>query len=110
MDAHPDPYLRRFLADTLALWQIEGAVESGEAPVVAMVRAAKGATIWIERADSGPFRWLVRWRSASEAAGGPREKHPRGCASLLGVLGAMRSALGIDRGSALRIAPAPMEQ
>jgi hypothetical protein len=98
--------LRDFLADSLALWRVAGRVEAGEAPVVAVVRADDGAIVWIERppGDAPPCRWLVRWRAAGEDPGGPREERPRPCASLVGVLGAMRGALGVNRGSAVRIA------
>jgi G3E family GTPase len=99
---------RTFLAETLALWGIDGAVEAGDAPVVATIRTQTGAIVWIERAEAGtPFRWLVRWRAAGEAAGGPREQRPRACASLVGLLAALRSALGVERGAAVRVAAAP---
>jgi len=105
----PDPArIRDLLADSLALWGVAGAVEPGVHPAVAVIRAADGATLWVERLDTPgvPFRWQVRSRGAGEAAGGPGERRPRACASLVGVLGAVREALGIERGSALRIAPA----
>ena len=52
-----------------------------------------------------PFRWAVRWRAAGEPPGAPRELRPRLCGSLVGVLSALRSALGVDRGTPVRIAP-----
>ncbi|MDB5862523.1 MAG: GTP-binding protein, partial [Betaproteobacteria bacterium] len=100
-----------FLAETLALWGIDGAVEAGDAPVVATILTKTGAIAWIERAETGtPFRWLVRWRAAGEAAGGPREQRPRACASLVGLLAALRGALGVERGAAVRVAAAPVDR
>ena len=101
--------VREFLADSLALWQVAGAVEAGTAPVVAVVHADAGATIWIERPaeDDAPWRWFVRWRTLDM-----REERSRPCASLVGLLNAVRGALGVERGSALRVmaeaAPAPV--
>jgi len=106
-----DLCLEGFLTDSLALWRVSGAVERGELPVVAIIRADNGAIVWIERpADKDtPFRWAVRWRVAGDAPGGAREQRPRHCASLVGVLKALRSALDVDRGSPVRIAPAPAD-
>ena len=104
-----DVRVRNFLADSLALWRVSGTVEIGEHPVVAVVRARDGTIVWIERPDGQEqaYRWLVRWRGAGESPGGPREQRPRACASLVGMLTAIRGALGVDRGSAIRIVPAP---
>ena len=98
--------LRAFLTDTLKLWRIEGTVESGNAPVVAHIRADSGALAWVERAPGdAPYRWAVRWRAAGEPAGATRELRPRTCGSIVGVLAALRSALDVDRGTPVRIAP-----
>jgi hypothetical protein len=104
-----DSCFRNFLADSLALWRVAGTVDAGEGPVVAVVRADDGAIVWIERPSGQelPCRWLVRWRGAGEAPGGARERRPRACASVVGILGAMRGALGVNRGNAVRIAAAP---
>jgi G3E family GTPase len=69
---------------------------------------ADAALVWVEPAMDRalPFRWLVRWRAAGEAAPGARERHPRACASLVGVLSALRTALGVERGAAVRVAGA----
>ena len=100
--------LRVFLAESLELWQVTGTVQAGQAPIVAEIRAASGAIVWVERAgDDTPFRWLARWRGAGDAPGGVRELRPRACGSLVGLLGAVRDALGVERGSAVRIVPAP---
>ena len=104
-----DSRLRGFLTDSLALWRVAGTVEAGEGPVVAVVRADDGAIVWIEHPSGQelPCRWLVRWRGAGEVSGGPREQRPRACASVVGMLGAVRGALGVNRGSAVQIAPVP---
>ena len=101
--------LLRFLTDTLALWGVAGEVEAGEAPIAAVIRTHEGAVVWIERTSGAPGmpRWLVRWRAAGDAPGsGPREKHPRACASVIGLLNAIRNALAVNRGSAVRVVPA----
>ncbi len=95
--------VREFLADSLALWNVAGRVEAGAAPVVAVIRADAGGTVWVERpADDAPWRWFVRWQGA-----GMRDERSRPCASLVGLLNAVRGALGVERGNAVRIAPAP---
>jgi G3E family GTPase len=100
--------LRTVLTESLTLWGISARVERGAAPAVAEIRATDGTIIWIELAGEGmPFRWTVRWRPGNEAPGGAREKRRRHCPSLVGVLNAMRGALGVERGAALRVAPAP---
>jgi hypothetical protein len=103
-----DLRLRTFLEESLDLWGIEGRVDSGEHPAVAIVRATDGTIVWIERPldEQAPFRWLVRWRAAGAAPGGAREQRPRPCGSLVGVLKTLRGALDVDRGGAVRIVPA----
>ena len=105
--AQPSPV--DFLAETLALWGVAGTVEPGAGPLIAVVRAGTGAIAWIERVDDEglPFRWAVRWRAAGDAPGALRERRPRMCGSLVGVLSALRSALDVERGTPVRIAPAP---
>ena len=100
--------LRAFLDESLALWQVAGTVHSGDEPVIAEIRAASGAVAWVERAaDDTPFRWFVRWRAAGDVPGGVRELRPRACGSLVGLLTAVREALGVERGSAVRVVAAP---
>ena len=98
-----------FFESTLELWRVSGSVNPGDAPIAAIVRSDAGATVWIERdtAAQTPFRWSVRWRVAGEAPGGARELRPRACGSLVGVLSALRAALGVDRGTPVRIAATP---
>jgi hypothetical protein len=88
-----DERIREFLSDSLALWRVAGTVEPGEAPIVAVIRARDGTTLRVER-KSPPFRWIVH------------ADRPRPCASIGGVLNALRSALGVARGDALRVAAA----
>ena len=89
-----DDRIREFLKDSLALWRVDGTVEAGETPVVAVIRAHDGPTVRVER-KSPPFRWLVH------------AERPRPCASIAGVLNALRGALGVERGTAIRVTPAP---
>jgi G3E family GTPase len=96
---------RDFLRDTLDLWRVRATVEPGEAPIVATISTEDGARLWIERqAQGAPFRWRLRCREAGASEGSPREQRPRPCASISGVLNAMRLALGIDRGTPVRVA------
>jgi hypothetical protein len=98
--------VRGFLADSLALWKVAGSVEAGASPVVAVIRVSGSATVWVERPVGFdlPFRWFVRWRSP-----GMHEERSRPCASLVGMLNTVRGALGVVSGSAVRIAPAPLD-
>jgi G3E family GTPase len=101
--------LRDFVAETLRLWDVAGSVAPGEGETVAVSTAR--AHVWIEPVTDAtlPFRWMVRWRNAGEAAPGARERHPRACASIGGVLAALRTALGVERGAAVRVAAAAAE-
>lgn len=103
-----DQRIRAFLEESLALWQVAGEVQVAAMPIIAEIRTGNGAFVWVERAGDGtPFRWLVRWRAAGDAPGGVRESRPRACGSLVGLLAAVREGLGVERGSALRVAAAP---
>ena len=102
--------LHTFLIETLALWGVSGEVTESRVSSRCEVLAANGTHIWIERAGSDtPFRWLARWRKAGDAPGGVRELRPRACSGLVGLLAALREALDVDRGSAVRIVPAPVD-
>lgn len=105
--AAADDRLRAFLADSLALWEVAGTVEAGAAPVVACILAANGARIEIERvADAqAPFRWFVRVPPVQAADGGTYQRHPRPCTSIVGVLHAIRAALGVQLAGRARIVP-----
>jgi len=87
-----DDRIRELLSDSLALWRVAGSVEAGDAPMVAVIRASDGTVLRVER-KSPPFRWIVH------------AERPRPCASIGGVLNALRSALGVARGDALRVTP-----
>jgi hypothetical protein len=104
-----DDSVRALLSDSLQLWCVEGVVERGETPVLAVIRAGTGTIVWIERVSAAdiPFRWAVRSRAAGDAPGGAREVRPKGCSALAGMLKAVRHALDVDRGSPIRIAPQP---
>lgn len=101
--------LRALLAETLRMWQVSGTVEPGAAGSVACIHAHDGTTMLVERdcAPGSPFRWMVRWTSGASAE---RTSRSRPCSSLVGVLSALRLALGVERGSALRIAAEPAER
>lgn len=100
--------LRAFLAESLALWHVDGTVHAADAPIIAEVRAVSGTIVWVERGGAEtPFRWLARWRRAGDAPGGVRELRPRACGSLVGLLAALREALGVERGSPIRVVSAP---
>ena len=95
-----DERVRAFLADSLALWRVAGTVDAGEPPTVAVIRTEAGAIVSVERPAQAdmPFRWIVRARGSERA---------RPCASLVGLLNGLRNVLGVERGAAVRIAPAP---
>ena len=102
MNAVQAERMREFLGDSLALWGVEGSVEPGTSPVLAVIRVNPGTTVWIERpaGEDVPWRWFVRWRDPDMNA-----ERSRPCASLVGLLSTMRVALGIVRGDAVRIVP-----
>ena len=98
--------VRAFLADSLALWMVDGTVRAGALPVVAVIEARGGTTVCVEypAGNDVPWRWFVRWRSPEM-----RDERTRPCASLVALLNTLRGALGVERGSALRIAASPSE-
>ena len=99
------PNVVPFLADSLALWQVDGTAEPGTLPVVAVIRAGD-CVVWVEQNANNdvPWRWFVRWRDAVM-----RDERSRPCASLPGMLNAVRRALNVERGNAVRIAPSPRD-
>ncbi|HEV7819597.1 MAG TPA: hypothetical protein VGO84_00350 [Burkholderiales bacterium] len=88
-----------FLADSLALWELGATVDAGTAPVIAVIHAGE-CTVWVEqnRNDEVPWRWFVRWRDADM-----REERSRPCPSVAGMLNAVRRALNVERGNAVRV-------
>ena len=98
MAGAPDARVRAFLAETLALWQVDARLEAVDAPGIALVRTPSGVTLRIERVPRpASFRWIVRIGEGTA----PGSERP--CASLVGLLNALRRALGVERGSPIRI-------
>ena len=92
---HDEARLLELLEDSLALWRVTGTVATLYAPAVALVERDDGLSVTVERvSDDSPFRWIVRDSSG----------HGRRCASLVGLLGALRSALGAGEGVTVRVA------
>ncbi len=94
--------VREFLADSLAVWAVDGVVEAGTQPVAATIRA-RDCVVWIEHpaGEDAPWRWFVRWRSADMC-----EERSRPCTSVVGLLSAVRAALNVERGNSLRVVSA----
>jgi hypothetical protein len=99
--------VRGFLADSLALWTVDGTVTAGALPVVAVIETRGGTTVCVEypAGNDDPWRWFVRWRGP-----GMREERTRPCASLVALLNTLRGVLGVERGSAVRVAAAPVNR
>ena len=97
--------VRTLLADSLLLWQVEGEVTAGEPPAVARIATADGTVARVEpaAADDLPIRWWVRWQGPTAGPGGERS---RPCTSIVGLLRTVRTALDVEVGQRLRIAPA----
>lgn len=83
--------IRSLLVDSLALWRVQGTVQETADGYAISVGARRVVHIAAGRAS----RWVV------VAEGCP----PRECASIVGVLSAIREALEVSAGAALRIAP-----
>jgi len=96
-----DDRLRAFLTDSLEMWGVVATVETGGAPAVARICVKDHAAIAVERvADpESPFRWFVRVERDGDAPARP----PRPCGSIVGMLNALRAALGVERGGRARI-------
>jgi hypothetical protein len=94
--------LASFLVDTLAQWNVDATVEAHPGGAI-VVAATAGPVTTIRRAfgvdrDVG-FRWTAQVRGATEDAPPIRR-----CLSLLGLLGVLRTALGVERQRPIRIA------
>jgi hypothetical protein len=103
-----DHRIRAFLAESLALWKVEAIIDATTPPGVAVIHAQSGMHIWVERAEPAlPFRWWVRSGPVADLSQAHPLLRPRPCGSLVGLLTAIRSALGVERGRAVRVIPAP---
>jgi hypothetical protein len=102
---------RALLADSLAVWRVRGAVQAGEPPAVAVIHAEDGTVVRVERASESerPVRWWVRWHGLNAAAQGAGATRSRPCTSAVGLLRAVREALGAEGGRRLRIGPSAGE-
>ena len=85
------PALRDLLADSLALWGVQGQVRVGDDGVAV---EAGGTRLVVAPADpSGdPIRWWVT-----------REGHRRPCPSVLGLLRTIRNTLGVPGAAPVRV-------
>lgn len=102
----PDLRIAALLQESLALWGVDGDTTAMQAEAV-RVRGPGGLVASVEPApEDSPFRWFVRWHDAAAGAAEPRT---RPCGSLVGVLAALRRALGVERGTSVRVAPEPTE-
>jgi hypothetical protein len=105
-----DDALARFLVDTMAQWNVDATVAIDPRGGI-IVAAAAGPLITIRRASGADrevgFRWTAQIQEATND--GPPMRR---CVSLLGLLAVLRTALGVERQSAIRIASsahAPVE-
>lgn len=87
--------IRSLLADSLAVWKLRGSVTEDDKGV--LIRIDGGPTVRV--ASGHRIRWIVQSEGDS----------PRDCSSIVGVLSAVREALAVSGGPALRISPAPSE-
>ena len=96
--------VRALLAESLAVWRVGGSVAAGEPPVAAVVHGESTVVrVEIAAESENPIRWWVRWHDAGAAAGGAPRSRP--CASVVGLLRAVRDALNVEGSRRLRIAP-----
>ena len=102
---------RTLLADSLAVWHVRGTVQAGEPSEVAVIHAEDGTIVRVERAldSERPVRWWVRWHELNAAAQGAGASRSRPCTSAVGLLRAVREALGAEGGRRLRIGPSAGE-
>jgi hypothetical protein len=101
--------LQALLDDSLAMWNVPAVVGVDESLFVAIVITTDGRRASVEACcdPSTPFRWIVRWCDANGAAdAAPGGQFHRGCASLVGVLSALRGVFEVHLGDPVRIASA----
>ena len=103
-----DLRVRDLLVDSLALWQVAATVEAGTAGTMAVIHARQGMTVSIEHVTGPdmPFRWRVCSYVVGDSTAHTQQARPRTCNSVVGLLSAVRKALGVERGSPLRVVPA----
>lgn len=94
-----DAELRLLLRDCLLLWDVDGKVTAGDD---GLTIDTPDGQYNLQRAapDLRPVRWLLQTPTRA-AAGRP----PRAAPSIVAALSALRNALGVSGGSALRIGP-----
>ncbi len=92
--------IHSLLVASLAVWKVRGSVAARDGGAV-IIRAEGGVTVGVEPvpASERPVRWLVRCEPGS----------PGHCTSIVGVLSAVREALGIFGGPGLQFSPARSE-
>jgi hypothetical protein len=92
-----DAELRALLIDCMTLWGMNARIDAG---ADGLKIAARPGTFLVQRAatDMRPVRWLLHTPERS-AAGRP----PRATPSIVALLSALRTALGAEGGSKLRI-------
>ena len=83
--------IRNLLASSLIVWKVSGNVEHDGEGIV--IRAVGRPAVRVGPGRSS--RWIVQ----------PEDGPPQQCASIVGALTAVREALGVSGGPALRIAP-----
>ena len=90
------------LRESLIIWRTAGEVRAGPTPTIAIVCPIAGNKIYIDMAncDEAPVRWWVRWDD--QQATRPRT---RPCTSIVGLLRAVRNALGVSPGLRAAVIP-----
>lgn len=96
--------LTALLEESLALWGVEATVERCPEPAAARIRTHDGLVISVERCRDTPiFRWNVHAVAPDDDTRVGCAGKPRRCGSVVGVLAAVRDALGVERGAAVRV-------
>jgi hypothetical protein len=87
--------IRDLLTSSLIVWKVSGNVECDGEDIVIRPIARPAVRIGPGRSS----RWIVQ----------PEDGPPHQCASIVGALTAVREALGVSGGPALRIGPSRRE-
>jgi hypothetical protein len=89
--------LRNLLADCVRVWGIEARTTEQEG--VLRIAAPDGLfEVWQAPADLRPVRWFLQTPERRSAA-----RPPRAAPSIIAVLSALRNAMGVEGGTALRV-------